>query len=339
MTHSHSTRALAVLGAAAFIALAIAGCSSSDKDPAALLDALESNKVVAVANGKPVLAGPAAEILRGCMAQYLAVGKTTMPADLVKKERDTIVERLVVDELVRQRLEQSTATVNEAMINAEIANHVTNMYHGDAAKFNTTLAKAGLTPELLRDSMREELRKIVAMDEDMKPEKVTIANALAYYRAHSNDFVVRTSVTVRHILLKCGAEATGLQQTQMIQRLEGIRREIVRGTKFEDAARKYSQCPSAKDGGMLGPISDGDSHVSELFLRAALRAPVSNVSRVVETEYGFHLLYVTEKRPQTTATFSQVSSSLMNWLFEKERTKEMEKWRRSLRTNATVEYK
>lgn len=80
-----------------------------------------------------------------------------------------------------------------------------------------------------------------------------------------------------------------------------IKKEIGEGVNrmqtfnnFRDAARKYSQCPSGRDGGMLGWFGVGD--MVKPFEEAAFTQPNGTVSDPVQTQFGWHLIYVSAKK-------------------------------------------
>lgn len=88
-------------------------------------------------------------------------------------------------------------------------------------------------------------------------------------------------VKASHILVKTQEEALK------------IRKEIVGGKSFEQAAKEYSMCPSKDDGGDLGFFCRG-MMVPE-FEKAAFSLPVSKLSMPVKTEFGWHLIMVTDR--------------------------------------------
>ena len=85
-----------------------------------------------------------------------------------------------------------------------------------------------------------------------------------------------------HILVKTREQA------------EQIRQEIMNGRNFSAAAQEYSFCPSAAEGGDLGYFSRG--MMVPAFDNAAFNLPIGEVSQPIETEFGWHLILVTDKR-------------------------------------------
>lgn len=89
------------------------------------------------------------------------------------------------------------------------------------------------------------------------------------------------SVRASHILVNTKEEATS------------IKSKIDKGESFEAMAQKYSKCPSAKNGGDLGYFGRGEMVPS--FEEAAFDLPIGKVSNPVQTQFGWHLIKVTDK--------------------------------------------
>lgn len=89
-------------------------------------------------------------------------------------------------------------------------------------------------------------------------------------------------VRASHILVKTKEQA------------ESIREDIINGRSFAEAAKEYSLCPSGKQGGDLGYFGHGVM-VPE-FDKAAFELPLNIVSEPIKTQFGWHLLVVTDKK-------------------------------------------
>lgn len=89
-------------------------------------------------------------------------------------------------------------------------------------------------------------------------------------------------VRASHILVPTEAQANELKK------------KIAEGDKFHKVAKRFSTCPSKEDGGDLGFFGEG--MMAEEFEKAAFKAPLNKVTGPVKTEFGWHLIMVTEKR-------------------------------------------
>jgi peptidyl-prolyl cis-trans isomerase C len=158
----------------------------------------------------------------------------------------------------------------------------------------------------------EQLRGAIAEDIQWHAyarRHLTDADLEQYYR-DARDFFDRTTVRVSHILLRLPSTATESERAQARGRLADLRAQVLAGrVDFAEAARAQSQCPSAEKGGDLGFILR-KWMVEEPFARAAFALQPGQVSDVVETEFGLHLLKVTERKPGTPSDFARIKEDV-----------------------------
>ncbi|MDV3429480.1 MAG: peptidylprolyl isomerase, partial [Bacillota bacterium] len=97
-----------------------------------------------------------------------------------------------------------------------------------------------------------------------------------------------------------------------------IKKEIDGGLSFEDAAKKYSSCPSKERGGDLGEFPRG-SMVKE-FENAAFSLPIGSVSSPVKTQFGYHLILVTKRKDDNVSSFEEVKTTIYNNLLQQKQS-------------------
>jgi hypothetical protein len=140
----------------------------------------------------------------------------------------------------------------------------------------------------------------------------------AYVQAHQNDAEVQrcfddnrdffdgTTVRVSHIMMKVSPTADDAARKDARDKLAAIRAHILAGKlEFADGAKRFSQTESAKNGGDLGFFQrKGD--IEEPFAKAAFSMKVGEVSDIVQTEFGYHLLKVTERKEGKPSEFEKI---------------------------------
>ena len=144
--------------------------------------------------------------------------------------------------------------------------------------------------------------------------QVTHDDLQAYYNAHRDQYRVAEQVKVSHILIKtplAGADGKvdekGVADAQ--KRAEDLLKQLKAGAKFEDLAKKNSEDPgSAKEGGSLGWIGKGRT-VPE-FEKAAFSLPKGQISDLVKSSYGFHIIRVDDKQDAHMKTLDEVKSEI-----------------------------
>jgi parvulin-like peptidyl-prolyl isomerase len=296
---------------------------------------LNSNTVVATVNGQDVLAGQIEEILQTAIRQRADLGLRTTPAQL-DQERRRLIEMRITDTLMRGVLATSDVVVTDAEVERQIGLLLTNEYNG-VAQLQNALKDNNMTYDQFREGLRMKMALFKLVESDPRFVTSTVTEAQHYYDANSNEYMYPDQLTLHHILLTNSASAQAASNAVM--RLADIQKKIAAGLPFDTAAQEYSQCPSAARGGLLGVISRDDQSLPAALVTTAFNLPLSNVSDVVSTEMGAHLLYTTSFLPAHTAAFETVAAEIMEGIDLGTRQQLLQQWAQQLRQNATVIYK
>jgi peptidyl-prolyl cis-trans isomerase D len=142
----------------------------------------------------------------------------------------------------------------------------------------------------------------------------------AIYQQNIEQYKVPNRVHVQHILLTTVGK-TDAEVEEIRKKAQDILQQAKKGGNFSDLAKKYSEDPGSKDkGGDLGFIVQGQT-VPE-FERTAFGLEKGQVSDLVKTQYGFHIIKILEKEPARTKTFDEVKDSLRSPLMLSEADKQ-----------------
>src|SRR5579864_9505986 len=144
--------------------------------------------------------------------------------------------------------------------------------------------------------------------------QVTPDDLRAYYDQHRDQYRVPEQVKVSHILIKTPlpgpdgkVDEKGVAEAQ--HRAEDLLKQLKNGAKLEDLAKKYSEDPgSAKQGGSLGWIGKGQT-VPE-FEKTAFSLPKGQISDLVKSSYGFHIIRVDDKQEAHMKTIDEVKDQI-----------------------------
>jgi peptidyl-prolyl cis-trans isomerase D len=228
-----------------------------------------------------------------------------------------------------QALITGSASVSDAAIHLEFAKENTKVKF-DYAILKEDDIKKGLhpAPEELKafyDSHQKnyansipEKRKIkYAMIDTGKVQagvQFTREDLQAYYNQHRDEYRVAEQAKVSHILIKTPlpgpdgkVDEKGVAEAQ--RRAEDLLKQLKSGAKFEDLAKKYSEDPgSAKEGGSLGWIGKGRT-VPE-FEKTAFSLPKGQISDLVKSSYGFHIIRVDDRQDAHMKTLDEVKDQI-----------------------------
>jgi peptidyl-prolyl cis-trans isomerase D len=128
------------------------------------------------------------------------------------------------------------------------------------------------------------------------------------YMANIQQYQVPNRVHAEHILFMTVGK-TDAEVEEIKKKAEDVLKQVKKGGKFEDLAKKYSEDPGSKDkGGDLSWITQGQT-VPE-FEKMAFSLPAGQVSDLVKTQYGFHIIKVLEKETAHTKSFEEVKETL-----------------------------
>lgn len=142
------------------------------------------------------------------------------------------------------------------------------------------------------------------------------------------------SIRASHILIKSSRDDDFKKRSAALNKAKDIKRRLDAGEDFETVAKKYSEGPSAPNGGDLGEFTRGQM-VPE-FEKAAFALPVGGVSDPVETQFGYHIIQVQEKKAERKMRFDDLKMDLANFLYQKKGQERFEGFVAELRKKADV---
>lgn len=139
--------------------------------------------------------------------------------------------------------------------------------------------------------------------------QVTDAEVQQYYNQHQSDYHIDDQVKVRHILIKVDEKADAKTDAEVKQKADDILKQLHNGGNFADLAKKYSDDPGSKDqGGELGFIKHGVT-VPE-FDKAAFALQPGQISGLVRTKFGYHIIQTEEKQSAHTRPLDEVKQTI-----------------------------
>ncbi|MFN0117404.1 MAG: peptidylprolyl isomerase [Elusimicrobiota bacterium] len=142
------------------------------------------------------------------------------------------------------------------------------------------------------------------------------------------------SVRARHILVKSSRKDDVKKRSEALNKAKAIKKELEKGADFIELAKQKSDGPSAKTGGDLGYFSKGQM-VPE-FDKVAFILPVGSISDPIETEFGYHIMKVEEKRAAQKLKHDDIKLDLAAYLFQDEMKKNYEKYVDELKKKADI---
>ena len=231
-----------------------------------------------------------------------------------------MLERDVMDELIgRELLLQEGSKHIPIDIEKKVQEQVdqAKSQAGGEEQLTKALAESGITQDEFRKQVRDSVIVRGAIDSVVAKEtKVTPEEIKAFYDKNPDQFKQSETVRASHILIRCAPDASDDIKKAKRTQIDSVRTMAKSGEKFADLARKFSEDPgSGQNGGDLGFFGRGQM-VPE-FDAAAFSLKTNEISDVITTQFGYHILVVTDRKPAQTVPFDQVKEDLGKYLMQR----------------------
>ena len=243
-----------------------------------------------------------------------------------------LLQELIMDKLVSEASSKEKAS--DADVNAEIEK-IKKQFPGEKA-FEAQLKEAGQTPEKLKENIRTMLQQQRWMKSQVKPADVTEAQAKTFYDSNKSEFEQPQTVKASHILFMVPQDAS---EDVVKQKKDAATQATARATKGEDftkLAQELSEEPGAKEsGGDLGYFTK-DRMVPE-FADATFSQKINEVSQPVRTQFGWHVIKVTDKKEAGLVPFAEVKDQISAFLKNNEQRQAVDSVLSKLKGAAKIE--
>lgn len=176
--------------------------------------------------------------------------------------------------------------------------------------------------EMLEDAHKKILISKLVKDEVETKTTVSDKDAEEYYNSHKEEFMIPERLKASHILVKTEEEA------------KAVLDELAKGKSFEELAKEKSIDSSAKRGGDVGYFTKGQ--MTPEFEAAAYKLEIGQISPVVKTQFGYHIIKLTDKKPAEMQELKDASARIKNTLLTNKRQAAFNKLISGLREKAKI---
>jgi peptidyl-prolyl cis-trans isomerase C len=265
--------------------------------------------------------------------QIAMTGKTPDEKEMTVLKKK-VIDNLITKELLRQEVERRGIKADEAEVNAQLETIKKGSSPEDFAK---SLKQMNVTEQELKDHIASQLatRKLIEMELGPKVA-VTPQEVKAFYDGNPDVFKTPPMIRASHILVKVDKGATPEQKAKALEKIKGAQKRLQGGEDFAKVAKEVSDCPSKENGGDLDFFQKGQ--MVPPFENAAFAMQPGQTSDIVETEFGYHIIKVTDKKDQSTVTFDEIKPRIEQHLkSEKLSHQEFPKYVETLKSKAKIE--
>jgi len=299
------------------VVLALAGTAAA---VAVTLGMQRGTSIAATINGEVIYASELEREITAVARQY----NIDLNSEQGRKQRDEIA-RVVLDQMIEQRLilqeaRRRNALAGEQQVDAAIEDIKKNF--PSEGEFQLALDQRGLTLNDLRDRLRTNLT-VQNLQAQVSKATVSEDEIRKFYQDNRKEYDRPEQVRVRHILVETDAEA------------RFVLARLARGEKFEDLAKQLSRDPGSKEqGGDLGVVARGQL-VPE-FEQAAFALQPGQVSKIVKTQYGYHVIQGIQRQAAQPNTLAEVREQIRRQLLGKKQEADFTTWLRQVKQGAQI---
>jgi peptidyl-prolyl cis-trans isomerase C len=287
----------------------------------------------AVVNGTVITQAELDSQMKIVMDRLRASGRLPDVSQL-DQMRSQVLENLIARELLYQESQKKGIKISEEEVNEQLIKLKTQF--PTEAEFNNALIRMNLTEASIKEKLQRDLALKKLIEDEVAP-KVTVSDSdiRAFYENNPETFKQPERVKASHILIKVDPKADPSQKAEAQKKIDLVSAKLQKGEDFGALAKEYSEGPSAPKGGDLGYFTRGQ--MVKPFEEAAFAMKPGEVSGMVETRFGYHLIKVTDKTPEGTMPYDDVKDRLGEFLKQQKIQEEINVYVKRLEEKAKIE--
>jgi peptidyl-prolyl cis-trans isomerase C len=308
-------------------------------------DVTTADSVAVTVNGIDITEGEIEKLIKPQLDMMARQSSNQAPAfveQLKKMLRQQAVDAMIVGRLLDEKVKEANIVVTEE----QVIGRITEM----ASAQRPPLSLEDFKNEIEKkygsfDKVKQEVQRGLGYEEFMQTQwagkiSVTEEDAKKYYDENPKQFETPEQVRASHILIKPDTAAPAADPNQAKAnaraKIQDLLKQIKDGADFAEVAKANSDCPSAPQGGDLNFFPRG--RMTEPFEEAAFKLQIGQLSDIVETSYGYHIIKVTDHKDASTISFEQAKKSIISKLTQKKQAEFAKEYIESLKAKANIVY-
>lgn len=299
------------------------------------------NSVAVTVNGANITEGEVDKLINMQLA-----GTPKRSPEVIEQYKKILKQQALEGLIVGRLLDEKVKDANIVVTDEEVTNRLKEI----ASLQNPALSLEDFKKKMEEygqnfDEVKGQVRKGLSYQKliEMQPGgkiSVTEVDANNFYTENLKRFEKPEQIRASHILIKPDTSDPNADPNQAkaksLTKIKGLLEQIKAGADFARLARDNSACPSAADGGDLGFFPRGKMEPS--FEKAAFAMDVNQVSDIVETSYGYHIIKVTDCKAAIVTPFEQVKDQIINQLKQRKLGEFALQYVQSLKAGAKIVY-
>jgi peptidyl-prolyl cis-trans isomerase SurA len=253
--------------------------------------------------------------------------------EVFRKGLEMLIEEKLIDQEVKKiGIKVTSKEVEGALEDIKRRNGLTQ------ENFEKVLAKEGLTVEALKKQIEKRIQrmKFIHWAVNVEP-KIGEKELRDFYEKNINRYLVSESFRPAQILFTLPKDATPQEVLEIRRKCEKVLEKIKGGEDFGEMALLYSEDASSKDRGDLGFFKRGE--LLPALEKEVLHLQVGEVSGIIRTDFGFHLIKLLDRKGGSPSPFEEVKEKVWQDYYEAETGKALKQFLSTLKEKAAIEIK
>jgi peptidyl-prolyl cis-trans isomerase C len=252
----------------------------------------------------------------------------------LEKLKAEILDSLINRELLYQESQKTGIVVQPQEMMDEVAAIKKRFPSED--EFKKAISNMDLTEATLKAQIDQRLAIQKLIDKQIADKIViTTVESKQYYTANPQLFKRPGEIRASHILIKLDPAADDAKKAEAQTKIKMIQQKLKNGEDFAELAKTSSEGPSSVNGGDLGFFKPGK--MVKPFEDAAFALKPNEVSEIVQTRFGYHLIKVVEKKPERKIGYEEIKKRLKDHLKQRKVQEEVGLYLIELRKGAKIE--
>ena len=288
-------------------------------------------------NGKPLTRTMASNIIQEIASQQ---GVPPQMMQTFVQRGGVQLQQQAISQFIDQTLAAEEATrrnytISEEEVSAVLLRLTSSLPPG--MTIEQAVASRGMTMEQLREEVADnEVNRKLFEEVTAEATPATDEEVSAFYTGNPQFFQKDASVSASHILIGCDENADEAAHATASAEAEAVHKQLEEGGDFAELALAKSTCPSKEKGGDLGTFGRGQ--MVPAFEEAAFTQEVGSIGPVVKSNFGYHVIKVTDRTEPTTQPLEEAKEQIAEYLTNQGRNTIFGEFLKGLRAQATIEY-
>lgn len=245
-----------------------------------------------------------------------------------------VLETLISRELLYQESQKKDIKIEDKEVNEQL--DLVKKRFPNENEYKVALQKMNISEDELKLQIQEGLAIQQFVDNYLVQEvKVTETEVKDFYTNNPDMFKQPEQIKASHILIKVDTQADKSTKDQANKKIKEIQKKLETGEDFTSLAKRFSEGPSNVKGGDLGYFNRGQ--MVKPFEDAAFKLKPGEVSDIVETRFGYHLIKVVDKKPESVVSYENVKDKLAQYIEQEKKGEVIKAEIEKLRQKAVIE--